>query len=123
MKWLVALVPTLALPALALASAAGPSTIPAGYHGDWASAAERCAPGPADNENIRITARRIQEFELRMDVRSVSATSKEAIIASGRITHGDAVYDNAMRLQLHDGGKVLGVGEGEDHGLYVRCKR
>jgi hypothetical protein len=121
MKRFAPLLLLVAMPTLVSASKDG--TILARFHGDWAIGAERCAPGPADNNNIRITARRIQEFELRMDVRSVSATGEDAIIASGRITHGDAVYDNAMRLQLHDGGKVLGVGEGEDHGLYVRCKR
>ena len=90
---------------------------------DWASAAERCAPGPADNENIRITARVIWEFETRWDVRSITRIGKDEIIVGGRVTHGDATYDNGMRLGLVNGGKELAVGEGEDFGIYVRCKR
>ncbi len=121
MMRLGAFVLALALPALA--SAAERRTIPAGYHGDWSSAAERCAPGPADNENIRIGARFVQEFETRMDVRSVTVTRNGSLLISGRTTHGDAQYENAMRLALFEGGKQLGVGEGEDFGVYVRCKR
>jgi hypothetical protein len=112
----------LALAMPALASANERSTIPARYYGDWSIAAERCAPGPADSGNIRIGARIIQEFESRMDVRSVFATPNGSIVANGRLTHGEAVYDTAMRLQLLAGGKALGVGEGEEFGRYVRCK-
>ena len=106
----------------ALASAGGRTTIPAGYHGDWASSAERCAPGPADNDNIRISARVIWEFEMRWDVRSITRIKKDEIVVGGRVTHGEATYDNGMRLGLLKGGKELAVGEGEDFGVYVRCK-
>ena len=111
----------LALPTIA--SAGERTTIPARYHGDWASSPERCAPGPADNENIRITARVIWEFETRWDVRSITRVRKDEIIVGGRVTHGEATYDNAMRLGLIEGGARLAVGEGEDFGVYVRCKR
>ena len=111
----------LALPTIA--SAGERTTIPARYHGDWASSAERCAPGPADNANIRITARVIWEFEGRWDVLSIRRIRKDEIIVGGRVTHGEATYDNAMRLGLIEGGARLAVGEGEDFGVYVRCKR
>ncbi len=78
---------------------------------------------PADNENIRIGARIIQEFETRMDVQSVTKTRDGSLIVGGRITHGEAQYDNAKRMVLLAGGKELGFGEGEDYGVYVRCKR
>ena len=113
----------LALGSPALASAGARDTIPARYHGDWASAAERCAPGPADNENIRISARVIWEFETRWDVRSITRVGKDEIIVGGKVTHGEASYDNAKRLGLLRGGEELGIGEGEDFGVYVRCKR
>lgn len=98
-------------------------TIPAGYIGDWASAAERCAPGPANNENIRIGARFIQEFESRLDVRTVIKTQNGGLLVGGKYKLGDVVYDNAIRLVLLEDGRELGFGEGEDYGTYVRCKR
>ncbi len=110
-----------AMPVLVAASER--STMPKGYLGDWSIGRERCAPGPGDNNNIRITVHRIREFERYMDVRTVRSTARNAIIVSGRIRHGDSVYENAMRLQLLENGTVLGVGEGEDYGNYVRCKQ
>jgi hypothetical protein len=107
--------------AAAPAVTAGPLAVP--YHGDWVIEGQRCAPGPTDNNNIRIGARRIQEFEMHMDVSAVTPVRKGEIIAGGRITHGDATYENGMRLGLVDGGKKLAIGEGEDFAIYVRCKR
>jgi hypothetical protein len=109
------------------ASAAERSTIPPAYRGDWASSVAACAPGPQNIENIRVGARFIQEFETRLDVRSVTRVRKNEIIAGGRLSYSaaidpTAIYDSGTRLVLLEGGKELGVGEGEDFGTYVRCK-
>ncbi len=106
----------------ATASAAELRTIPKGFQGHWSLTAEQCAPGPPDDANILIGERFIQDYSTRMAVRYVSVQGKDEIIAGGRVTSGSSRYDNVSRLALLENGTVLGVGEGEDHALYVRCK-
>ena len=101
--------------------------IPPAYRGDWALSIERCAIGPADSGNLRITARTIRTFESRIDVLRVRTVGTSSIDFATRVHHGGAVYGDQSRLTLisnsTSGRMMLGIGDGEDQELYVRCER
>jgi len=114
----------LVLAAPVLGGATRQTTIPADFIGDWSSAVERCAAGPADNANIRIGPREIQEFGTRLAVRYVVKQGASGLFVDGHLTVTGSRQRShtATRLELLEGGAVLNVGEGEDSGRYMRCK-
>jgi hypothetical protein len=99
------------------------ATIPAAYRGDWAISAAQCAPGPADNNNLRIERQVIYSFESRVDVRRVRRIAPNSIEVASRVTHGQAHYGDQSRMTLLDGGARLAIGDGEDRQIFVRCRR
>ncbi len=121
------------LPVLILAASPVPAntreqrTIPLAYRGDWSLTLTQCAPGPADGGNLRITARTIRTFESRIDVLRVRTVGTSSIDFATRVHHGGAVYGDQSRLTLisnsTSGRMLLGVGDGEDQQIYVRCAR
>jgi hypothetical protein len=102
-------------------------TIPRPYRGDWALTPGQCAPGPADSGNIRVTARTIRTFESRIDIIRVVSIGTSSIGFATRVSHSGAVYGDHSRLTLLNnaisGDLDLGVGDGEDQDIYVRCRR
>jgi hypothetical protein len=96
-------------------------TIPAAFQGDWSVTAALCAPGPADNGNVRIGRVVIMSFETRMDVRRVRVIAAESVEVSVRAQHGSATYNQTNRLTLLDGGSRLAIGDGGDRDILVRC--
>jgi hypothetical protein len=104
------------------ASAADLETIPARFHGHWSLSAEQCTANPLDDASVRVGARFFKDFQERLDVRSVSIQGKDEIIAAGRMTGAGEPYDYSKRLALFDNATRLGVGEGEDYSVYVRCE-
>jgi hypothetical protein len=107
-----------------LGGAARQTAIPVEFIGDWSSSIERCALGPADNANIRIGPRVIQEFGTRLDVRYVVKQGTSGLFVDGHLTVAGSRERShtATRLELLDGGTMLSLGEGEDSGRYMRCK-
>jgi hypothetical protein len=122
MSRVAAILLVLAVPVLG--GAARLTTIPAEFIGAWSSNIERCALGAADNANIRIGPRMIQEFGTRLDVRYVVKQGTSGLFVDGHMTVAGSRQRShtATRLELLDGGTVLNLGEGEDSGRYMRCK-
>jgi hypothetical protein len=123
MSWLIPLLTAAALAAPAMSREQ--QTIPRAYRGDWALSLQQCAPGPADSGNLRIGARTIWTFESRIDVRRVRIVGTSSIDFASQVHHSGAIYGDHSRLTLIsnsvEGRMQLGVGDGEDQQIYVRC--
>lgn len=107
------------------AAATDMRNIPAQFHGHWSLTAEQCKADPTDDSHIHIGARFIRDYAMRMRVRSIHVVEKDVLIVGGRVTdiESGTKYDNAKRLYVSENRNELGYGEGEDYGLYIRCKK
>jgi hypothetical protein len=97
------------------------STIPKPFRGDWSLSLEQCAPGPTDGGNMRITAKRIYSFESQIRIKQVRIIAPNSIEYASRVSHSGAEYGDLSRLTLSEDGTLF-VGDGEDRGIFVRCK-
>lgn len=99
------------------------ATIPAAFHGDWAIEGQSCAPGPADTNNMRITAHSIFSFETRFDVRHVNRINATEISVEGQMSTGNAVFGMMERLKIR-GPRRLAIVDtnGQNVELYVLCR-
>lgn len=96
-------------------------SIPKPFRGDWSMSAEKCAAGPSDSGNLRITGNMIYNFESQIRIKQVRILAPNSIEYSGRASHSGAEYGDLSRLTLSDDG-TLRAGDGEDRAVFVRCK-
>jgi hypothetical protein len=114
----------LALPAASFAAKpAVRQSIPKAFLGDWVLEALECAPGPSSNGNMRLTAKRIINFESLGKVSRVEIFDPSTIRVSSQITHGGGAFGSIETMSLSTDGKSLTIGEMSDMSVYKRCTK
>ncbi len=98
-------------------------TIPVVFRGDWAKTAAQCAPGPADSNTIRISARNSQSFESTGKVMTVKTIDAQQIIVDFRVTHSDASFGAQLNMKLSTDKKMLTIFDTMTSDSYVRCAK
>jgi hypothetical protein len=97
--------------------------IPPAFHGDWALEDSTCAPGPADNGNMRITKRAIDNFESTGVVTNVKIFDPRTIRVTIRITHNSGTFGSTNMMTVSTDNARLTIGEMSDMSVYKRCKQ
>jgi hypothetical protein len=129
MKMAAALL-ALSLPVAAIAAKPVVRTsIPKSFQGNWALETRDCAIGPSDSGNMRITAKKVTQFEMVGKVMRVTIVDRRTVWLKSRITHNNSAYDsvevfdNLEMMSLSPDGQKLTTGEGEVMSVYKRCQK
>jgi hypothetical protein len=102
-------------------------TIPFAFHGDWALEGRNCGLGPSDSGNMRITARKVTQFEMVGKVTGVKVFDPGTVWVESRITHNNTAYNavdtfnNIEIMTLSSDKQQLTTGEHSDISVYKRC--
>jgi hypothetical protein len=101
--------------------------IPAAFNGDWVLEGSNCAVGPSDSGNMRITARKVIQFEILGKVTGVKVFDPQTVWVTSRITHNNTAYNgvdtfnNTEIMTLSSDKQQLTIGEQSDISVYKRC--
>jgi hypothetical protein len=116
--------------AVAYAESAKPGkTMPISYHGNWVLETQDCGSGPAQRGNMRITGRRIVQFEMVGKVTQVTIIDPQTILVKSRVTHNNSAYDAVDRfdnfeiMSVSPDKQKLTTGEDDVMSVYRRCAK
>ena len=97
------------------------ASIPAAFQGDWARDTRDCAVGPSDSGNIRISARKIWQFESVASIVRVEIIDPQRVRIESRIAHNGGTFGSLNMMLLSNDRQLLTVGERNDMLVYKRC--
>jgi hypothetical protein len=96
-------------------------SIPAAFQGDWALDTRECAVGPSDSGNMRISARKIWQFESLAIIARVEILDAQTLRVESRVTHNGGTFGSVEMMSLSADRQRLTIGEMSDLSVYKRC--
>jgi hypothetical protein len=99
------------------------TSMPAAFQGDWALKTRECELGPSDSGNMRITARKLIQFESVGKVLRVVVLDPQTVRVESRITHGGGTYGSTETMNISEDKNTLIVRPNGDPDIYKRCPK